>query len=191
MSVRIEEEPLEWLAEHAQISIAFEVRSKLAVSLRAGGLGGIVLDEQPVVPPYTKDYDAPKGAGPTWWPTRFDTSQWGLLAAHDANRRVGGAVVAFGSGDVLLLDGRTDLAAIWDLRIVADRRGGGIASMLFNAAEAWARERGCRQLKVETQNINVPASRFYAHMGCALGAINRFAYPDHPDETQLLWFKDL
>jgi hypothetical protein len=28
-------------------------------------------------------------------------------------------------------------------------------------------------------------------MGCALGAINRFAYPDLPDEVQLPWRKAL
>jgi hypothetical protein len=51
--------------------------------------------------------------------------------------------------------------------------------------------RECRQLKVETQNINVPACRFYARQGCVLGVIDRFAYPTLPDEVQLLWYKDL
>ena len=46
-------------------------------------------------------------------------------------------------------------------------------------------------MKVETQNVNVPACRFYARQGCVLGAINRFAYPDLPDEVQLLWYKTL
>ena len=46
-------------------------------------------------------------------------------------------------------------------------------------------------MKVETQNINVPACRFYARMGCELGTIDRFAYPDLPGETQLLWHLDL
>lgn len=191
VAVRVEEEPLDRLGEHAQISIAFEVSRRLAVSLRSEGLGGILLDEHPVDPPYTKDYDAAQGEGPTRWPQRFDTSQWGLIAAHDIERRVGGAVIAFGGAGVSLLDGRTDLAVLWDLRVVPERRTGGIGSLLFRAVEDWARERRCRQVKVETQNINVPACRFYARMGCTLGAVNRFAYPDHPQETQLLWFKDL
>lgn len=55
--------------------------------------------------------------------------------------------------------------------------------------EAWAAARGCRQLKIETQNVNVPACRFYARQGCVLGAINRFAYREFPDEVQLLWYK--
>jgi hypothetical protein len=62
---------------------------------------------------------------------------------------------------------------------------------LFNAALEWGRTRGCRTLKVETQNINLSACRLYTRMGCTLVAINRRSYPDLPDETQLLWFKDL
>ncbi len=54
-----------------------------------------------------------------------------------------------------------------------------------------SRSRGCHTLKVETQNINVPACRFYQRMGCTLGTVNRFAYPDLPDEIQLIWFKNL
>lgn len=59
------------------------------------------------------------------------------------------------------------------------------------SVEAWARERGRRTLKVETQNTNVPACRFYRRMGCALGAIDLFAYAHLPDEVQLMWFKEL
>ena len=63
--------------------------------------------------------------------------------------------------------------------------------MLFRAAEEWARQKKCRQLKVETQNINMPACRFYHRMGCHLGAVDRYAYADFPDEVMLIWRKDL
>jgi GNAT superfamily N-acetyltransferase len=66
-----------------------------------------------------------------------------------------------------------------------------VGRALFVAAEAWAVARGCKQLMVETQNVNVDACRFYAAVGCELGAIHRFAYPELPDEIQLLWFKTL
>jgi GNAT superfamily N-acetyltransferase len=62
---------------------------------------------------------------------------------------------------------------------------------LFRAAEHWARARGCRRLKIETQNVNVAACRFYQKMGCTLGAIDRFAYPGQPAEVRLLWGKAL
>jgi GNAT superfamily N-acetyltransferase len=89
------------------------------------------------------------------------------------------------------LEDRTDLAVLWDIRVAEGMRGRGLGTALFRTAEEWAREQRCRQLKVETQNINVPACRFYAKQGCVLGAIHRFAYPDFPEEAQLLWYKQL
>jgi ribosomal protein S18 acetylase RimI-like enzyme len=80
---------------------------------------------------------------------------------------------------------------LWDLRVRPEVRSAGIGTDLYRAVEDWARNRGCRTLKVETQNINVPACRFYARMGCTLGAVDRFAYPDLPDEVQLIWRKEL
>jgi hypothetical protein len=35
------------------------------------------------------------------------------------------------------------------------------------------------------------ACHFCQKMGCALGAIDRFAYPGLPGEVQLLWWKAL
>jgi hypothetical protein len=46
-------------------------------------------------------------------------------------------------------------------------------------------------LKIETQNVNAAACRFYRKMGCTLGAIDRFAYDELPGEVQLLWQKEL
>lgn len=88
-----------------------------------------------------------------------------------------------------MLDQRDDLAVLWDIRVSPEARGPGVGSALFRAAEEWARCRGCRYLKVETQNINVAASKLYAAQGCELTAANRQAYPDLPDEIQLLWHK--
>src|SRR5262249_9175844 len=118
-------------------------------------------------------------------------SNWGLLSAHAGGHRVGGVVIAFRSPGVDMLEGRTDLAVIWDLRVRPEARGRGVGAALFRAAEAWAAARGCRRLKVETQNINVPACRFSARQGCVRGAITRLAYDELPDETQLIWYKDL
>jgi ribosomal protein S18 acetylase RimI-like enzyme len=80
---------------------------------------------------------------------------------------------------------------LWDIRVSPQERGAGIGSALFRAAGNWARARGCRHLEIETQNVNVPACRFYRKMGCTLGAIDRFAYSGQPAEVQLLWWKTL
>ena len=70
-------------------------------------------------------------------------------------------------------------------------RGEGVGSYLFKAAETWAIAKGCKYLKIETQNVNAPACLFYQKQGCVLGAINTFAYPDLPGEICLMWYKDL
>lgn len=191
MSVEIGEEPIGRLPQHAEVPIGFLVERVLEVTAVDGGLGGLTSSEVLVDEPWTKDYDAIEGDRPTAWPKRFDVANWGLLAAHDGGRRVGGAVVAFDTPDVHMLEGRSDLAVLWDIRVHPDARSAGTGTALFRAVEAWAGERGCRAVKIETQNVNVPACTFYRRMGCTLGAINRFAYADLPDEVQLLWFKEL
>ena len=189
--VNVAVEPIGRLDLHAEIPISFLVERVLDLVLIDGGLGGIRLSEVPVEEPWIKNYDAIRGEGPTRWAKRFDVTNWGLIAAHAGERRVGGAVVAYNTGGVNMLEGRSDLAVLWDIRVHPEARSAGVGTELFHAAVRWARERGCRTMKVETQNINVPACRFYRHVGCSLGTIDRFAYPEHPNEVQLLWFKDL
>jgi GNAT superfamily N-acetyltransferase len=185
------EEPIARLAEYGRVPIAFRVETRLEVTPIDAGLGGFALEERAVNPPYIKDYDAIEGGDPASWADRIDPSHWGILAAFHMGSRVGGAMLVHGAENIDMLEGRADLAVLWDLRVHPDHRGRGLGHRLFRAAEAWALARGCRRLKVETQNINVPACRFYARQGCTLGAIDRFAYPDCPDEVQLLWYKDL
>ena len=109
----------------------------------------------------------------------------------DGREMVGGATVAYDTPQVNMLDNRRDMAVLWDLRVRPDRRGEGIGKLLFRHAAAWARSRPCDWLKIETQNINVPACRFYASQGCELGAIHRFGYAGEPDvahEVRLFWY---
>jgi len=185
MDIEISEEPMTALAEYARIPIAFEVHRLLEV--QESGLGV----ERTLAVPWVKDFDAIARGGPAQWASRFDLSNWGLIAARSGGRRVGGAVIAFNTPGITMLDNRSDLAVLWDIRVAPEVRGEGIGSALFRAVEAWATARRCRQLKVETQNINVAACRFYQRQGCVLGGIRRFAYPEFPDEIQLIWYKVL
>ena len=187
----IVEQSVHDLADYASVPISFQVRSLFDVRLIDHGLGGIVFSEREVETPYVKDYDAFAGEGPTRWARRWDISNWGVLSAFLQGSRVGGCVVAYDTPGVHKLGGRKDVAALWDLRVAPDRRGAGIGSRLFIAAEAWARSRNCRLLKVETQNINVPACRLYAKLGCVLGLVNRYAYDAFPDEVELVWYREL
>jgi len=68
-----------------------------------------------------------------------------------------------------------------------------IGTALFIEAVKWSKERNCKYLKAETQNVDVPACRFYARQGCLLGEIDRFAYsaPQVAHEAMLIWYLDL
>jgi len=198
--MHIQEIGSEKLALYAQVSIAFEVRSILEVRpLDAGwgaGSGGLALVEKQVAQPYIKDYDAEDDGEdrPSSWTRRFDLRNWGFLMACDGEEAVGGAAIAYATPEVYMLERRQDLAVLWDIRVRPERRGEGVGRALFDAAVSWARGRGCRQMKIETQNVNVPACRFYAAMGCTLGAVNMQAYAGHPGvghEVMMLWYLDL
>jgi GNAT superfamily N-acetyltransferase len=174
-------------AEYARVPIAFMVEKVLEVREAAGSIP--VLSERKIAVPYVKDYD--RVEHPTTWPARFDVSRWGVLAAVDGEQRLGGAIIAVDTPGLALLDGRTDLALLWDIRVLPGARRKGIGSALFDAVEQWARSRNCREVRVETQNTNLTACRFYERQGCELEGVNRRAYLEMPEEIQLLWHKRL
>ncbi len=190
MTVEIIEESLNILTEYEKVLIAFRVESRFRVELCQGGLGGMRLIEESVAP-YVKNYDQNERDRPSQWSQHWDISSWGILSAFIGEQRVGGAAVAWKTPEVTMLEGREDLACLWDLRVHPDYRNKNIGRKLFNYALAWSRARLCRQFKVETQNTNVPACRFYARQGCELGVINRYAYNEALNETQLLWYRDV
>ena len=189
MNINITEEPLTSLAEYARVPISFEVNQVMDVS--EDGLGGFTLSPRRHDKPYIKDYDAITGEGPLEWAKRFDLTNWGFFMARVEGRCVGGAAMAWKCAGCGMLEGRTDLAVMWDIRVAPEVRRQGIGSALFRAAEAWSVARGCTQLKVETQSINVAACRFYARQGCVLKTVNPLANPQFPEEIQLLWYKTI
>jgi GNAT superfamily N-acetyltransferase len=191
MAIELAEEPLTALPEYARVPIVFTVDRVFDVTNRDDGPDRFALSERRLELPYEKNYDSIAGDAPLQWGRRFDLSNWALFAARLAHRIVGGATVAFDTPGLTMLEERRDLAVLWDLRVAPDARHQGIGSALFHMVEGWAQLHGCRQLKIETQNTNVRACRFYERQGCRLEAINRAAYPELPEEIQLLWYKDL
>lgn len=191
MSIEIFEENIDALPEYETVSIAFEVKSVFRVQIIGNGLSGINLIEESVEKPYVKDYDALEDERPSNWGKRFDVSNWGILTAFDNGKRIGGAAVAWKTPELFMLEGREALACLWDLRVAPDFRGKAVGHFLFERSIEWVKSRNCRQIKVETQNINVPACRFYARQGCELGLINRFAYPSEMNEIQLGWYRNV
>jgi len=194
MSLAIESIGPGRLGEYARIPMVSEVSSILSLQERDGGLGGFHLHEEAVRPPYRKDHDAFQDGGPLCWPSRFDLSNWGIWIARVGLDPVGGTAVAWKTAGVEMLEGRDDLAVLWDIRVHPQRKREGIGTAVFRYAAAWAGSKGCSLLKIETQNTNVAACRFYAAVGCFLGQIDRMAYrqcPQAAHEVMLIWYLDL
>ncbi len=174
-------------ADYGRVSPAFLVRSVLACTVVERGLGGLLLREQPVAAPYRKYED---DDGPADWARTWDLSAWGVFAARLGGDVIGGATVAPPSDEILVTQWQPHAAALWDLRVAEGHRGRGVGTALLAEAAAWARERGYRTLRIETQHNNVPACRFYARRGCLLAEIRRGAYARWPalaDEAMLVW----
>jgi len=190
LRIEIAEESAASLEDYARVPIAFEIGHILDVARSLDG-SEFLLEERALATPRVKDYDAVAGYRPLDWPDRFDLSSWRFLAARVNGRRVGGAAVVFRSQSVSMLEERDDLALLWDIRVSPTVRGRGIGAALLAAAENWVRQMGGRWLKVETQNTNAAACRFYGRQGFVLETVNRSIYPDFPEELQLLWYKKL
>jgi GNAT superfamily N-acetyltransferase len=191
MKIAIEEITQDRLTEYDRIPQRVEVKSILQVELMNRGLGGITLRETPVEMPYIKDYDA-SGELPSDITKKFDVRNWGFFLAMDGSAVTGGAMVAFDTTGVFMLEARRELAVLWDIRVCPEYRGVGIP--LFKYAAEWSGMHGCTQMKIETQNINVPACRFYQRMGACLGEIHRYGYAAIPavaHEVMLNWYLDL
>jgi GNAT superfamily N-acetyltransferase len=191
MPIKVIEIPSSRLAEYESIPISFEVRTIFELDLPDGGLGGIHFHERPVSP-YFKDYDTL--GPPASWLAEFDVTNWAFFLAQEGKLPVGAAAVAWNTGGVNMLEGRSDLAVLWDIRVSPAYRHKGVGKKLFEHSAAWSKARGCAQMKIETQNINVNACRFYAAMGARLGDIRRFAYRHElsvAHEVQLNWYLEL
>ena len=191
MQIEIADEGADALVAYASIPIAYRIVDVLDLNSPSDSEGLLPYNARSLDTPILKDYDAQPGNHPLDWRSRFDVRRWGVLAARFGGLRVGGAVIVMRSPDIEMLEGRDELALLWDIRVTPASRNHGVGTALLAAGEEWARARGARILKVETQDTNVPACRFYFRNGFSLRAIRRGAYPELPHEAQLLWYKDL
>lgn len=179
-------EPVADLGEYAGIPSVFESRSVYVVTPMSGR---VELVEHPLSAPFRKDYD--EAESPHGWPSELHRTESVLLSMFSGGGRVGGAIVAVAVPRLLTWLDEPGAAILWDLRVRPMHRRKGVASSLLGAAEVWARERGCAALCVETQNTNVGACKFYMHNGFDLQHVQYNAYPQVPDEVQLIWRKSL
>jgi GNAT superfamily N-acetyltransferase len=180
-ALQLREESAVALDGHASIPSVFTAHAICSVHAAPTGR---TLRERPV-PAFTKDDDACED--PRRWPHDFDTRAWALPAAYDGAVRVGAARVAVATPGVDMLEGRDDLAVLRDLRVAPAWRGRGLAMASVDATQAWARRAGCSERKVETRNNNPAACRLDARAGLRLVEARPGAYPELPDEMQLIW----
>jgi GNAT superfamily N-acetyltransferase len=186
IEIREEAATSETISKYCTIPMAFRVESRFIPRFLSDDKWE--LNEEPVKQPYIKDYD--KDNSPHEWSNRFDLSKWVVLSAYECDVRVGGAIIAFDTR-IQVVEGRSDLAVLGDIRVHPDAQHKGIGSQLFAEAIKRAAARGCSEIEIETQNINVPACKFYTRMGCELRIVRSGAYPTHPEETQFLWYREL
>jgi GNAT superfamily N-acetyltransferase len=93
-----------------------------------------------------------------------------------------------------MLEGRDDLSVLWDIRVDDSYKGQGVGTKLFSMAVEWSKLNGLKQMKIECQNNNVQACRFYHGKGAILSKIDEYAYQHDTNianEVQLIWYMDL
>ena len=185
--IEYKEISIDKLEEYGNIPFYYDTNQKYELKKIKNGLGGILLELKDV-PEYHKDF----GTRTERWKELFDLSNWKFYAAYNANNEmVAGCTLATKTSNCNMLEGRNDLAVLWDIRVSDKYKHQGIGQHLFDIAKEYAREQGFKQLKVECQNTNPAAVRFYHKQGMKLCSINEYAYSDCPNETQLLWYLDL
>ena len=140
------------------------------------------------VPKFHKDFEVKTEK----WGKMFDLTNWKFFVAYNQDHKIiAGCAIATKTENCRMLEGRDDLALLWDLRVANEYKHQGIGQTLFDMAKQYAKENGFKQFKVECQNTNPAAVNFYHKQGMKLCAINEYAYPEYPDEVQMLWYLDL
>ncbi|HDQ35162.1 MAG TPA: GNAT family N-acetyltransferase, partial [Chloroflexi bacterium] len=94
-------------------------------------------------------------------------------------------------GQIVLRKYWNGYAYIQDLAVETQFRRQGIGRALIDQAVNWARAQSLPGLMLETQDINVPACRFYARYGFTLCGFNTHLYRGLPtplDEVALYWY---
>ena len=181
-----------YLPQYDLIPMLVHISAYYRIEKHNRGLGGFTLVETPVEP-YVKDFCSADDESVAQW-KRFDLSNWAFFMAFDNEQPVGGAAVAARTKKIHMLSGRDDLAVLWDIRVDDAYKHQGIGQALFDMAVIWSRSQGLRQMKIECQNNNVLAVKFYHKQGAILSAIDEYAYYNelkYRHEAQLIWFLDL
>lgn len=177
-----------------QVSMIVNVESEYFIEKIDNGLGGIIIKEQPVTP-YIKDLGKYEIASE--YEKNFNITNWQFYMAFDGDIPVGAITLVSRTKEINMLDDRDDLCVLWDIRVADGYKGykyKGIGQRLFDYGREWAKKQGLKQIKIECQNNNVPACKFYHKQGAVLSKIDEYAYYNDEEarhEVQLIWYLDI
>lgn len=177
--------------KYAEIPMIVHVKSIFKLEKINNGLGGILLKETQVKE-YIKDLGVYEQ--PTKYADEFDITNWAFFMAFDNELPIGAVTIASKTKEVNMLDGRDDMSVLWDIRVDDRYKQQGVGTKLFDLAVEWSKSNGFIQMKIECQNNNVQACKFYHKQGAVLGKLDEYAYYkdiDIKDEVQLIWYLEL
>lgn len=177
--------------KYDNIPMLVEVKSILKLEKIEDGFGGILLKETPTRE-CIKDLGQYEEAAK--YEEQFDITNWAFFMAFDNEVPIAAVTVASRTKGVQLLCGRDDMSVLWDIRVDGRYKKQGVGTKLFNMAAQWSKSNGLKQMKIECQNNNVQACKFYHKQGAVLGKIDEYAYYEDieiRDEVQLIWYLDL
>lgn len=180
-----------FLNQYDKVSMNIFVEKEFKVEKINNGLGGLKFNEVAVAP-YIKDLG--KYAVVTEYEKYFNIDNWQFFMVFDEAKPIGGMTLVSQTPEIRMLDGRDDLCVLWDIRVEDEYKHMGIGQKLFDLGVEWARENGLKQMKIECQNNNIPACKFYHKQGAILAKIDEYAYYDDEEamnEVQFIWYLDL
>lgn len=154
---------------------AFEVKSRIIPYIE-DGIFHYNLEE--IEKSYTKSY----GNDELDYSTYIDNPDKIVYLAYAGNTP---------AGQIILRRNWNKYAYIEDIRVGSRFRRTGIGTRLMEAASNWAKIGHMPGIMLETQDINVPACRFYENCGFKLGGVDVYLYKGVTpviDEIALYWY---
>ncbi|OWA35855.1 GNAT family N-acetyltransferase [Saccharibacillus sp. O16] len=113
------------------------------------------------------------------WEEYIDSNQKAIFLAFYRNQCI---------GQIRLVRDWTRYAYIENIAVKGSHRGRGVAEMLMERAESWAREQELLGLSLEAQDNNLAACRFYLKQGMKLGGVDTLKQAFNPEIEATLYF---
>jgi ribosomal protein S18 acetylase RimI-like enzyme len=182
-----------YFTQYDLIPMRVHVSSYYKIDKINRGLGGFNLVET-TIEPYLKDFCTGEDETVIRWERQWDISNWAFFMAFDGEKPIGAATIVSRTKGMNMLSNRDDLAVLWDIRVDDAYKQQKVGQTLFDMAANWCRSQGFVQMKIESQNNNVPACKFYHKQGATLSVIDEYAYynePEYRHETQFIWLLNL